>query len=117
MTDLGDHQTITRLFIITSATLSSVNLDEKEQFQPLPLKFNQLFLLPHMQVVSEPGAEEALQDQWTDNLVFAEGVEDLKDVIALYVQNETARVQQQTVGWEYARRHHALELFLHDYLL
>ena len=70
-----------------------------------------------MQVVSEPGAEEALQAQWTDKILFAEGVDDLKGVIALYVQNETARVQQQTVGWEFAKTHYALEPFIHDYLL
>ena len=70
-----------------------------------------------MQVVSEPGAEEALQAQWTDNIVFAEGVDNLKEVIALYVQNETARVQQQTVGWEFAKTHYALEPFVQDYLL
>ena len=70
-----------------------------------------------MQVVSEPGAEEALQAQWTDNIVFAEGVDYLKEVIALYVQNETARVQQQTVGWEFAKTFYALEPFVQDYLL
>ena len=70
-----------------------------------------------MQVVSEPGAEEALQAQWTDKIVFAEGVDNLKGVIVLYVQNETARVQQQTVGWEFARTHYALEPFVQDYLL
>ena len=70
-----------------------------------------------MQVVSEPGAEEALQEQWTDKIVFAEGVDDLKGVIALYVQNETARVQQQTVGWEFAKTHYALDPFVQDYLL
>lgn len=70
-----------------------------------------------MQVVSEPGAEEALQAQWTDKLVFAEGADNLKQVIALYVRNETARVQQQRVGWEFARLHYALEPFVQDYLL
>ena len=74
-------------------------------------------LLPHMQVISEPGAEEALQAQWTDNLVFAEGADDLKKVVALYVQNETARMQQQTIGWEFAKTHYALEPFIQDHLL
>ena len=70
-----------------------------------------------MQVVSEPGADEALQARWTENIEFAEGVDHLKEVITLYVQNETARVQQQTVGWEFAKTHYALEPFVQDYLL
>ena len=41
----------------------------------------------------------------------------LKEVVALYVHNETARVQQQIVGWEFAKLHCALEPFVQDYLL
>ena len=70
-----------------------------------------------MQVISEPGAEEALQAQWTDSLVFAEGMSNLEKVIALYVQNETARVQQQTIGWEFAKTHYALEPVIQDHIL
>ena len=95
----------------------SESSDKREQAQPSPVKTMQQLLLPHMQVISEPGAEEALQAQWTDNLVFAEGADDLMKVIALYVQNETARVQQQTIGWELARTHYALEPFIQDHLL
>ena len=76
-----------------------------------------LIVLPHMQVISEPGAEEALQAQWTDILVFAKGADDLKKVIELYLQNKTARVQQQTIGWEFARTRYALEPFIQDHLL
>lgn len=73
--------------------------------------------MPHMQVISESGAEEALQAQWTDKLVFAKEADDLKKVVSLYVHNETARVQQQTIGWEFAKTHHALEPFILDHLM
>ena len=89
----------------------------KKQGQLLPLNLIWQPVLPHVQVVSEPGAEEALQAQWTDYLVFAEGADNIKKIIALYLQNETARVQQQTIGWEFARTHYALEPFIQDYLL
>ena len=90
---------------------------KKKHVEPLPVNIIWQPPLPHMQVISEPGAEEALQAQWTNNLIFAEGVDDLKKVIALYVQNETARVEQQTVGWEFAKSHYALEPFIQDHLL
>ena len=55
-------------------------------------------LLPRVHVVSESGAEEVSQAQCTGCLVSAEGADNLKKVVALYILNKTAHVQQQTVG-------------------
>ena len=80
-------------------------------------EWSQTPLLPHMQVISEPGAEDALQAQWTGKLVFAEGTDSIKEAVELYVRNETARLQRHAAGWEFAKTHYALKPYIHDYLL
>ena len=71
----------------------------------------------HMQVVSEPGAENALEAEWADKLVFAEGVDGLMEALQPYLFNETARLQRHAVGWDFAKNKYALEPFINEYLL
>ena len=69
-----------------------------------------------VQVVSEPGAEEALNEQWEGKLVFARGPESIAEMVEHYTGNEEARVGRQKLSWEYARSTQSLQTYLQDLL-
>ena len=69
-----------------------------------------------MQVISEPGAEEALNEQWEGKLVFARGPESIAGVIKHYSGNEEARRDRLRLTWEYARSTQSLQPYLQDLL-
>ena len=67
-----------------------------------------------MQVITEPGADEALHSQWEGKLVYADGVESIAEAIRHYTSNEPARLARQKISWGYARDAYALPLYLKD---
>ena len=67
-----------------------------------------------MQVITEPGAEEALHSQWEGKLVFAKGVDSIAMAITHYIGNEKARIARQNLCWKFARKRYSLPPYLED---
>ena len=44
-----------------------------------------------VQVISEPGADEALKRDWEDKIVFAEGIDALEEALKKYSIDDEAR--------------------------
>ena len=68
------------------------------------------------QIISEPGADEALRRDWEDKLVFAEGVDALEEALRKYSADEQARQDRQRASWKHAQQHYALQKYLGDVL-
>lgn len=68
------------------------------------------------QVITEPGAEAALDAQWADKLVFVDGMDQIVQQIEVYTTNRTLREQKLTAAISHAKAHYSLELYLQDFL-
>ena len=69
-----------------------------------------------VQVITEPGTEEALHSQWEGKLVFARKTESIFKAITYYISNEEARLARQKLTWEFAWRTYSLQPYLKDLL-
>lgn len=68
------------------------------------------------QVITEPGAEAALDAQWADKLVFVDGMDQIVQQIEVYTTNRTLREQKLTAATAHAKAHYSLDLYLQDFL-
>lgn len=69
-----------------------------------------------VQVISEPGADEALKRDWEDKIVFAEGIDALEEALKRYSIDDEARRDRQRASWRHAQQSYALQKYLGDVL-
>lgn len=67
-------------------------------------------------MITEPGTEAALDAQWADKLVFAEGMDQIVQQIEVYRSNSTLRAEKVAAATAHAKAHYSLELYLADFL-
>ena len=68
------------------------------------------------QVITEPGAEAALDAQWKDKLVFVDGMDQIVQQIEVYKSNSTLRNQVNKAATAHAKAHYSLEKYLAAFL-
>lgn len=75
-------------------------------------KRSHIYTLCYMQVITEPGADDSLQNQWEGKLVFAEGTDNIAAAIQHYTRDEAARLARQKISWDLARSTYAFSQYI-----
>lgn len=69
-----------------------------------------------VQLLTEPGVEEELDEEWAGKLVFVDGMDDIVQKIELYRGDQTLREEKVAAATAHAKAHYAVELYLGDFL-